>query len=100
MNRKNCWEIKNCGRQMGGDKVRDLGECPTSSCSNAHGLNKGINGGRSCWAIAGTFCKGEVQGQFASKIKGCAGCDFFHQVADEEDRKLVKVQEILERLDN
>lgn len=91
----NCWEYKNCGRQPGGNKVSELGECSAVSNFKAHGLNHGINGGRSCWAITGTFCGGSVQGTFLDKHKDCANCDFFHAVAKEEGRELIPVDEIL-----
>jgi hypothetical protein len=32
--------------------------------------------GRPCWAVAGTFCDGEVQGTFAKKLINCMDCDF------------------------
>jgi len=35
------------------------------------------NHGHSCWIIAGTFCKGEVQGTFAQKQKSCIVCDIY-----------------------
>lgn len=94
----NCWEVKICGRQMGGDKVSEFGECPASRAFNIHGVHQGINGGRACWAIAGTFCGGKVQGVFAGKMRGCAECDFFHQALAEEGVRLVRVQDILSRL--
>ena len=71
MAKKNCWEVKKCGRQPGGEKVSELGACPAVSAFGAHGINDGINGGRACWAIAGTFCEGTVQGSFAEKIEDC-----------------------------
>lgn len=63
---KPCWEIKKCGREEGGDKVKELGLCPSYP-----------NHGHSCWIIAGTFCKGEVQGTFAQKEKLCVICDVY-----------------------
>ena len=36
---------------------------------------------RRCWQKAGTFCKGEVQGQFAKKYKTCTVCPFFEDAA-------------------
>lgn len=100
MHRENCWEVKNCGRQVGGDQVDALGECPASSAVSCHGINKGINGGRACWAIAGTMCGGKVQGLFAEKLKGCANCDFFHLVLKEEGENLATVQEIIKKLNS
>ena len=84
MGKKNCWEVLKCERQQGGAKVSELGECPASSCFEAHGINNGINGGRACWAIAETFCQGEIQGVFSDKIIGCLECVFFKMVEKEE----------------
>ena len=63
---KHCWEIKNCGRQRGGEKVHELGVCKAYP-----------NNGHSCWVVAGTFCKGEVQGTFAKKYKQCMVCEVY-----------------------
>lgn len=98
MSKLNCWEFTKCGRQPGGDKVAELSECPAVRCFPAHGLHDGINGGRACWAIAGTFCQGEVQGAFIEKFKGCANCDFFHTVSREEGKNLSSVREVLAKL--
>jgi len=100
MHRRNCWEVKNCGRQAGGDQVAALGECPAASTFSCHRVNNGINGGRACWAIAGTLCGGAVQGRFVDKMRGCASCDFFHLVAKEEGKALVPVPEILKKMNS
>jgi hypothetical protein len=63
----NCWEIKNCGRQKGGTKVAELGECIAPKEKMGH----------SCWAIAGTLCGGVVQGAFAQKLTTCMTCSVF-----------------------
>jgi len=66
MSRKiNCWDFVKCGREFGGEKVAVLDLCPSSIDISADGLNDGKNGGRICWAIAGTFCKEIIQGFFA-----------------------------------
>ncbi len=59
-----CWEYMKCGR----DKDATL-KCPAYS-----------NFGRICWAVAGTFCEGKVQGTFAQKYENCAKCDFYQMV--------------------
>ncbi len=51
-----CWEVKDCDRH----------ECP------AHGKRH-----VRCWMVAGTFCRGEVQGQYAQKIKDCSRCEVY-----------------------
>jgi len=81
---RNCWEVKNCGRQTGGPKASELGVCPAASNTASNGVNAGINGGRICWAVIGTLCGGQVQGTFAQKRLSCISCDFFKQVKNEQ----------------
>jgi hypothetical protein len=82
--RQNCWEYKNCGREPEGKNVEELGICPATIDTTFSRLNSGNNGGRICWAVAGTFCDGEVQGSFAEKQVSCLSCDFFSLVKEEE----------------
>lgn len=82
--RSNCWEFKNCGREPSGRNVKEFGICPAAIDTTFDGLNSGRNGGRICWAVAGTFCDGQVQGIFAEKQISCMNCDFFKCVKDEE----------------
>jgi hypothetical protein len=35
------------------------------------------NGGMHCARIAGTFCKGEIQGTFAQKLPNCMKCSYY-----------------------
>ncbi len=80
----NCWDFKKCGREPGGPKVRELGICPAAADESSDGLNGGKNGGRICWAIAGTFCDGKVQGTYAQKRLSCMLCEFYDLVKEEE----------------
>lgn len=80
----NCWEHMKCGREVGGSKSSELGVCPAYSEKRLNGIHGGQNGGRACWAIAGTFCGGKVQGTFAEKEGTCLTCDFYKMVKDEE----------------
>lgn len=80
----NCWEFKKCGRQPGGIHSREFGICPATTEERLDGAHDGVNGGRACWIIAGTFCKGEVQGTFAQKFKNCEICDFYQNVKEGE----------------
>ena len=82
--RRNCWEIKECGREPGGREVEQLGVCPAAVDESADGINGGKNGGRICWAVARTFCGGKVQGSFAEKELSCMVCNFFKLVREEE----------------
>jgi hypothetical protein len=80
----NCWEFKKCGREPGGSRVHELGICPATIETRAHGIHGGKNAGRVCWAVAGSMCGGKVQGTFAQKYGNCAKCDFFQKVKEEE----------------
>ena len=82
--KKNCWEIKGCGREQGGKNEKELGICPAAADERLHGVHCGVNAGRACWVVAGTFCEGEVQGTFAQKLRDCTQCDFFELVRKEE----------------
>ncbi|KAF0218665.1 MAG: hypothetical protein FD174_2758 [Geobacteraceae bacterium] len=82
--KKNCWEVKICGRQAGGPKAGELGVCPAATDASCNGKNEGKNGGRYCWKVAGTLCGGKVQGTAAQKTMNCAACEFFKQVKQEE----------------
>ncbi|MBI2265337.1 MAG: hypothetical protein HYU64_09230 [Armatimonadetes bacterium] len=64
--------------------MSELGPCPAATCRAANGLNGGRNGGRICWAVAGTLCGGQVQGTFARKQLNCMACDYFKMVKNEE----------------
>lgn len=51
-----CWEVKDCSKT----------DCPVYGKEHLR-----------CWLIAGTYCRGEVQGRFARKIQDCAKCDVY-----------------------
>jgi hypothetical protein len=80
----NCWEFKDCGRELGGKNVSAMGVCPTATDARLHGVHGGKNSGRACWVIAGTLCGGKVQGSFGMKYKNCEQCDFYKKVRIEE----------------
>ena len=87
--RKNCWEFKKCGRELGGSKSLDLGVCAASADKKYDGVNGGNRGGRACWLVAGTMCGGKPQGTFTEKYVTCLNCDFFKSVRKEEGREFV-----------
>lgn len=96
--RMNCWEFKKCGRQEGGEHVHDLGVCPASTDPKLDGAHGGTSGGRACWVLVGTFCKGVVQGSFAQKIENCLECDFYQTVKSEEGTRFELTATLLGRL--
>lgn len=61
----NCWEFMKCGLEAGGANVAEFGVCPAYP-----------NHGTDCLRIAGTLCRGEVQGTAASKLEDCMQCEF------------------------
>jgi hypothetical protein len=93
--RQNCWEYKKCGREPGGVKSKELGVCPAAVEPRLNSVNSGKNGGRACWALAGTLCGGKVQGTFASKLANCLQCEFYGLVAKEEGPTLQGSKQIL-----
>ncbi|MDH3349028.1 MAG: hypothetical protein OEM02_13135 [Desulfobulbaceae bacterium] len=64
---KNCWEIKGCGRHVGGDKIEEIGECIVSK----------LNLGQACWTVTGSLCNGTVQDFVEYKEHECLKCDVY-----------------------
>ncbi len=81
----NCWEHKNCGRQPGGPRVKELGICPVTTNQDLSGAHGGKSAGRACWVIAGSLCGGKIQGSYAQKLSNCWRCDFMNRVKQEEE---------------
>jgi hypothetical protein len=98
MKKVNCWEFKSCGREPGGAHIQEFGVCPATQERRLDGIHGGINAGRSCWVMAGTLCKGEVQGTFAQKYKNCEGCDFYQYVRKDEFPQFVLSAILLSKL--
>lgn len=81
MQKLNCWQYKNCGREKGGLLVDELGECPVSASMKIDGYNGGRAAGRACWMVlkpASSPCYG----------KACHSCEFYRRVVFEEDAKI------------
>lgn len=64
----NCQQVIKCGKT----------DCPAYSESEP----------TRCWEIAGTFCKGQVQGEYAKKIKDCAQCEVYQHARNNPLGKL------------
>ena len=96
--KRNCWEVKQCGREPGGRHVDELGACPAAIEPTLHGAHGGTNAGRACWVVAGTLCDGEVAGTFAHKYRTCLYCRFYEQVKQDECASLIQPGELLARL--
>jgi hypothetical protein len=98
MVKKNCWELKKCGREPGGVKSKELGVCIAATEKRLDGTNEGKNAGRTCYAVSGTLCGGKVQGSFASKMSTCIDCEVYKLIQLEEGSKMVGVKKVLEKL--
>lgn len=92
--KKNCWEVMDCGR---GPDSASGDVCPAATADPLHGVHNGTNAGRACWVVAGTLCNGAVSGTFAKKMENCLLCPFYRQVRGEES-DLKPHQELLIRL--
>ncbi|MGE5430339.1 MAG: two-CW domain-containing protein [Syntrophomonadaceae bacterium] len=84
----NCWEFMKCGREPEDNMIPELGLCSAVTNQDANGINGGKNGGRICWAIAGSFCQKEIEGTFARKISSCMMCEFYDLVLKEEGKSV------------
>lgn len=84
----NCWEFMRCGHEPGGHNVDKYGLCPSVINQDVDGINGGTNGGRICWAAAGTFCVNRIEGSYAQKLKSCMHCDFYKLVLQEEGKSV------------
>ena len=74
----NCWEFKECGREVGGINAVLLGVCPAADAHLADGIHGGTSGGRCCWVTAAA--KFGNSGCFDT----CSSCDFYRLVRQEE----------------
>ncbi len=88
MSLPNCWEYKNCGRQIGGKNTKELGECPVARSIQFDGANDGNNAGRLCWAVLGTLCDGTIQESYEDKLRQCLQCDFYKMTMSELFKEL------------
>jgi hypothetical protein len=75
--KQNCWEYMKCGREPEGEKVAELGICRAADDEFFNGINGGKNGGRICFAVAGTFSNDVVQCSCTEKLASCKDCIFF-----------------------
>ena len=71
----NCWEIKKC-------HTKEI--CPAYGEARLNGVHGGMNAGRACWVVVGTFCSCRIQGEFAKKVSSCRQCEVYRLVEQEE----------------
>ncbi len=64
----NCWEFTKCGKED---------TCIAAKINILDGFNAGQNGGRACYFLLGTECRGKVQTTLEDKDEVCGKCDFY-----------------------
>lgn len=77
----------------------ELGICQAAVETSMDGINSGRNGGRICWAVAGTLCNNEVQSIFAIKIEDCVNCAFHQLVLGEEENFVIHPIQVQHRIE-
>ncbi|MFQ6678567.1 MAG: two-CW domain-containing protein [Fidelibacterota bacterium] len=85
----NCWDYMKCGREFGGNNVKEYGVCPAVTYTAFHRINEGYNGGRYCWEIVGTFPTSNLRCSHAALIKDCTLCKFYKLVEKESGNQFV-----------
>ena len=88
MTRRNCWEIKECGREQGGHNAKKLGVCPAALTNKYDGINGGKYGGRVCWAVTGNF-NSEIQLENAKLLETCIDCNALKQIVRDEKQDFI-----------
>ncbi len=92
----NCWEYMRCGRELEGEKVSEFGICPAATNKDADGVNGGVNGGRMCWAIVGTYSfNRNDKDSFLHRNFFCFDCKFHRKVIAEE--KIIRFRALKSR---
>ena len=85
MKKQNCWEVRCCGRELGGKNVNRDGVCPAATFDLADGFCDGENGGRACSYIIGTLCSADICkiDNDSPKERACVECEFYKQLKEE-----------------
>ena len=97
--KKNCWEFKGCGRDVGGRDGDEFCVCPAAYSVALDGTHDGTCGGRACWTVTDTSCNGTAEGTFEQKFKECSKCDFYEYVKKQEGDELLPTIILLEKLE-
>ncbi len=90
MRKINCWEFKQCGRQPGGNKEKELGTCSAALETKFNKINGGVNGGRYCWNVNDSLCEFQIHGTFDQRQDVCSNCEFKKLVVVEEASNFIK----------
>lgn len=80
MQKLNCWQFKNCGREKDGLLADAFSECPVSVSMKFDGLNGGCGAGRVCWMV-------RKPDSCSCGNHACHTCEFYRRVLFEQDGK-------------
>lgn len=96
--KRNCWQVMNCGREEGGQRAGRNGACPASIETRLHAIHGGRNAGRACWTVDGTLCRDGRPDDITMKTSFCRTCDFYRILLREEQPHLIVSDETLHML--
>ncbi len=74
-----CWEIKRCGREVGGARVDEYGVCPVSRMMSDHNGDVEEADVVLCWRETNTLCGVVYGGAGAVKMMHCSDCEYYKQ---------------------
>ncbi|MEA3559059.1 MAG: hypothetical protein U9R75_07390 [Candidatus Thermoplasmatota archaeon] len=82
--KKNCWDIKDCGRGPEGRLVKEKGECPVVNAKELDGVNDGSFGGRICWTVRTRDESGKLVPNWSKPDRDCLNCYVMDRIRIEE----------------
>jgi len=86
----NCWEHMDCKHRPGKGDAFCSDMCPAVTGSTFSGINSGVNAGRFCWAVAGSFSQEKPACQFIQEGNECTECEFYQTVRAEEGTEKIR----------
>ena len=95
LDRENCWDHFDCGRGPAGPGAHESDVCRAALEDAADGINGGVKGGRSCWAVAGTLGVDQLECLVRDR---CTECEFRLAVIKQEMPHFDDRYPVLERL--
>jgi hypothetical protein len=86
----NCWEFNQCGREKGGINVPIHGVCPVPYLHALDGVNGGKNAGRYCWSITNNGYRNQKDiCLYVKKYNNCLECPYYQMVQKEEGKDFI-----------
>lgn len=86
----NCWEFKQCGRELNGKNVLFNGLCPAAIDPRLNGVHLGRNAGRCCWVVRSLSDKHDCIGNCSCDDE-CNECNFYKLVTETTEEIIITV---------